>query len=584
MFRSLTLLSISILVLINCRTGSHDIDDSIHIRLKRDPERIHPLIFPNPVAREVYQYIFLPLADYNPETLELNPVLLKSMPASTKIDTGIYAGGIRYRMELIDDAKWDDGSPVTGYDYLFTVKAVRIPLTNAARYRENMQHIKDVIVDSQNPKNFDVIFDRDYLLALETAVTFELYPRYFYDPQYLTEKLQISELNEKSPDEISKDSSIVKFAESFNGNDFSRIRISGCGPYTFSNWETEQYITLVKKENYWGSEQKKPNFMNGPDRIIFHIIPDDVNALAQLKEGNIDIMNEMTGNDFEELKNDPVYKDRFNFFTPSLMKMYIINLNNRDIRLTDRNVRKALAHLVNVDAIIENVEGGHGNRTAGPVHPSKKTYNRELSYPDYSEDIARQLLDAAEWKDTDGNGIRDKKINNKKTELELDIYISGQELGKRLALMLQESGNKCGVKFNIIEKEFKLIRADHLKKRDYHLVPTVISQDLNLWDDLSGRWHSRNDTPEGANDLSYRNPKCDALIDSISVSSDERLRMELYKQVQKVINEDQPAIFLYAPTEKIVINRKWEATATVKRPGYMANTFKLISDGATVGK
>lgn len=582
MIRNLFFLTIILFVSFNCRIGNSNIDDSIHIRLKKDPERIHPLIFPNPIAREVYQYIFLPLADYNPETLELSPVLLKNIPLPEKIDTGKYAGGIKYHMELLDDAKWDNGSPVTGYDYAFTVKSVLIPLTNAARYRENMQHIKDVVVNQEKPGHFDVIYAQDYLLSLETAVTFELYPQYFYDPEKLSENVSFDDLNNKYVDELSRDSMLIKFAELFNGNEFSRNKISGCGPYTFENWESEQYISLSKKQNYWGNSMDRPNFKNGPDKIIFHIIPDDVTALSQLKEGNIDVMNEMTGSDFEDLRNDINYKDKFNFFTPLLMKTYIINLNNRDIKLEDKNVRKALACLVDVDAIIENVEGGHGLRLTGSVHPSKRTINKALKPIEFNPEKAGQLLSDAGWTDSDGNGIRDKKINNKKIELELDIYISGQELGKRLALMLQEAGKSNGIKFNIIEKEFKLIRAENLKKRNYHLVPTVISQDLNLWDDLSGRWHSRNDTPEGANDMSYRNPVCDALIDSIAVSANENERMQLYQRLQEVIYEDQPVIFLYAPAEKIVINKKWLATATVKRPGYMANTFKLIVDGVPI--
>lgn len=575
-----SILKLSLLLVLSgiwtgCRTDRKEITESIHIRLKKDPERLNPILFPNPVSREVYQYLFSPLADYNPETLELSPVLLKTMPVAEKIDTGKYAGGIRYRMELLDEAKWDDGSEITGHDYVFTVKAVKLPLTNASRYRENMQFIDEVMVDAANPKKFEVIFSQPKLLSLETSTIFELYPKYFYDPDKATDKISFEDLNKTDAESFAKDSIIAAFAENFNGTEFSRSKISGSGPYRFVQWESESFITLERKENYWGKETGRPNFQAGPKTIQFHIIPDDVNALAQLKEGNIDVMNEMTGADFVSLKNDPVYGSKFNFFDPALTKLYIININNRDVKLADKRVRKALARMIDVQSIIQNVEDGYGTPIAGPVHPSKKTYNKKLTPPGFDLKEARKLLSEAGWKDTDGNGILDKQIEGKKTDLSLDLYISGQELGKRIALMLQQNGKECGVQINIIEKEFKIIRSDHLKTRNYHLVPTVISMDLNAWDDLAGRWHSSNDTPQGANDLSYRNAEVDALIDKIDQTTDEKERLNLYYKIQELIYEDQPAIFLYAPAEKLVISKKWDARATVKRPGYMANTFGL---------
>jgi peptide/nickel transport system substrate-binding protein len=140
--------------------------------------------------------------------------------------------------------------------------------------------------------------------------------------------------------------------------------------------------------------------------------------------------------------------------------------------------------------------------------------------------------------------------------------------------MLQENAAKAGVGITITEKDFKQIRAEHLKTRNYQLVPSVLSQDIVKWDDLS-KWHSKNDTPDGSNEMSYMNPKTDALIDQIEATSKEDDRIRLYREIQSLIYEDQPAIFLYAPEEKIVVSNKWKASATSKRPGYLANTFTL---------
>ena len=154
----------------------------------------------------MYQYIHIPLADFDPATLELTPLLIKSIPQEIPIDTGYYKGGISFNIEILEEARWDDGSPITGQDYLFTIKAINLPLTNAGKYREFAQHIKKIVIDQSNPKKFKVIFSEDYLLALESAVNFEVYPKYFYDSINALNNYELSDFDEKNEDKISKDS------------------------------------------------------------------------------------------------------------------------------------------------------------------------------------------------------------------------------------------------------------------------------------------------------------------------------------------------------------------------------------------
>ena len=149
--------------LLSCKNDRKQEDATINIRLKKDPERINPLLFPNPTAREVYQYLHLPLADFDPNTLALSPVLIKNIPSAISIDTGMYKGGLLFNIEILEEAKWDNGSPITANDYAFTIKAINLPLTNAAKYRDWTQNFTDIAIDQSNPKKFSVIFAKDYI-------------------------------------------------------------------------------------------------------------------------------------------------------------------------------------------------------------------------------------------------------------------------------------------------------------------------------------------------------------------------------------------------------------------------------------
>ncbi|MGB4840812.1 MAG: ABC transporter substrate-binding protein [Saprospiraceae bacterium] len=558
--------------LISCKTDKNQVDNTINIRIKKDPERLNPLLFPNPTAREIYQYIHLPLADFDPESLELSPILITEMPKEMDIDTGMYSGGIYFDITLLDNAKWDNGTPITSDDYIFTLKAINLPLTNAGKYREIVQNISEIIADPNNPKKFRVIFSKDYILALEAAVNIEIYPRYIYDSLNVLASYSFTDLTAKHEAALKEDSVLAGFADRFNSNDFSRNIISGSGPYKFVSWTSDQNIILEKKENYWGAGMTHASLRQGPDKMVFHIIPDELTAVTQLRAGAIDVINEISADSYNELLSDPTVRENFNFYHPSLIKHYYISINNQDPILSDKNIRKALALLIDVDNIIENLESGMGVRSTGPVHPVKKTFNKDLKPIEFNTEKAKEIITQAGWKDTDNDGIVDKILAGKKTKLDLEVLISGQELGKKLAIMLRESAKKVGINIRITEKDFKLIRAENLKTRKYQLVPAVLSQDIIAWDDLS-KWLSENDTPDGSNDMSYRNPVTDELINKIIVTKDEAERIQLYKRIQEQIYNDQPAIFLYAPEEKIIISKKWNSSSTVKRPGYMANTF-----------
>src|SRR5690606_30113815 len=229
----------------------------------------------------IYQYMFLPLADYHNETLVLEPLLITAIPQKQKVVEGPHAGGIRFDLEIRPEAVWEDGSPVTAKDYVFTLKAIRLPLNQTSRYREALQNISEVQTDPENPKKFSVFLDKDDMNALEIAIQWEIYPEYFYDPDGILASLDLQRLAKDTvyENQVMTDSSFIQFAEAFNGQEFSTQKISGSGPYAFENWEANQYIVLKKKQNYWGEKIGASGLLNYPDKIVFHIIADDVAAM-----------------------------------------------------------------------------------------------------------------------------------------------------------------------------------------------------------------------------------------------------------------------------------------------------------------
>jgi len=65
------------------------------------------------------------------------------------------------------------------------------------------------------------------------------------------------------------------------------------------------------------------------------------------------------------------------------------------------------------------------------------------------------------------------------------------------------------------------------------------------------------------------------LIEKIRTTQNREIRYQAYKDLQAVFVEEQPVIFLYCPLQKFIVNNRLDAITTAKRPGFMANTFKL---------
>ena len=111
-------------VFMSCKNDTDKRGNIVTVRLTSEPERLNPLTTEEANAMQVMNNIFLSLLDFDPQSLDLVPVIAKSRPSVSLIDTGKYKGGSAYTYEIRDEAMWDNGKPITAADYVFTVKAV----------------------------------------------------------------------------------------------------------------------------------------------------------------------------------------------------------------------------------------------------------------------------------------------------------------------------------------------------------------------------------------------------------------------------------------------------------------------------
>ncbi|MEO6133182.1 MAG: ABC transporter substrate-binding protein [Saprospiraceae bacterium] len=571
--------SLFLLLLSGCRS---DTDTSttlaITVRMPQEPETLHPTFSKSSFATQIESWILLPVAEYDPVTLKLSPLLISEIPAAEKVTEGKHAGGNKYTLKFRPEATWSDGSAVTANDYLFTIKAIYNPYVNASAMRGFWNFISEINVDPKDPKLASVYFDSTYILHLEVITNYHLFPASIYDPKNIMAGFTLDELRDPGKKWTPEQDTLLKqFAASFESPHFGREVVSGAGPYELDNWTTGEFIRLKRKTNYWGDKINNPPLLiqGYPGEITYRFIADAATAEAALKSGEVDVMGDVSASTFLKMKNDSQWTAKFQFASPALLQMNYLLLNNRRPVLADNRIRQALAYCIDYDGIMNNLLLGLGQRTVGPIHPSKTYYDKDLKPIQQNISKAISLISEAGWKDTNGNGTPDKIIDGKLQELSLGIKITNQEEGKAIANILKENAKKAGIEINIEVLETSQFNEDR-RQNNFDIEPMRLRSNPTL-DDPYSNWHSQSDKPGGNNISGFHNMAADSVINEIRTDASEQERDHDYHSLQEILYEEQPVIFLYVPLERIIVSKKFEFLSSSRKPGYFENLFKRAS-------
>lgn len=550
---------------------------TVRVLLRGNPDGLNVLLAQSALATEVLDpNVHCGLLDLNPKTFELQPYLAKGQPEINELEDGRMT--ISY--EIREEAVWDNGSPITGEDYAFTVKTVKNPKTNAVTTRTFVEFIEEIIIDPNNLKKFTIVCNKAYLLAKATTGTMPLLPSYFYDKQGLMADFTISELNNPANlDRLNKDPRIIDFANDFNEN-YNHVpeNIVGAGPYKVTAFESGQYVKLALKKDWWGHKVDIDYIAAYPSKIHFKIIEEDNSALMSLKEQELDVMTYIPSDKFLELKENERAIKGFNFYTPDAFGYRYIGMNMAKPQLSDVRVRKALAHLVDKKYLVEEISSGLATPVNGPVSHLKKSYNKNIPTLDFDIAKANALLDEAGWKDTDGDNIRDKVVEGQKLSLSLKfLYPQGKQLYKDIGQIFKDEAIRAGIEITMSSTEAAVMIED-LKKRKFDLTCLGWSQSP-LPDDFKQIWHTAANTYEGNNLVGFGNEESDKLIEEMRITMDEDKRNEMYYRFQEIIADQQPYVFLFSPKSCMAISKRFKNSDAVSlRPGYFVRYFQLADE------
>ena len=549
-------------------------DNHIRISLSTEPDNLNPLLTKISVSRYVYEMIFQSLNTQDPGTLDPVP-MLATLPEISRESNG----RVTYSYVIDRKAKWPNGLPVTAADVVFSMKLALNPLTGNGGGRGYLEMVQNVVTSPSDERRFKVVTTKPYILAQEAIGGLVVFPEYAYDKELLLRQIRLRDLSDarKAERMAVDDEALIEFSAAFNllAEDRSATSLVGSGPYALTNWDPGEQVVLTQRNDYWAEGSDHPWLAAGPDGLTFKFIPDPNTVANALRDELIDAAVGLPVTQFRNLRDDRYLLDRFTFDTVQGFKYFGVLFNQRHPLFEDGATRRALAKLVDVDALIEQLfPGGLAARVTGPVLPTRTYFNDALSPITYDLTDAQAALAQAGWLDTNGDGTVDKEINGERREMAFEFYIFPSTTSEAIGTLIAEWAAEAGVRIDVVPKDARTLYAE-LDKGNF--ATALVGQSFSASaDDFTQSWSSASVPPEGSNRGGFADGEADQLMRRIRVELDAAKRLPLYERLQEIMYEDQPMVFLFSPRECIVVSRRLEYDPRATTPNLTFNDLTVV--------
>ena len=418
--------------------------------------------------------------------------------------------------------RFHDGHEFDAGDVKFTYESIMNP-KNLSPRTSDFEPIKHVeVLDSHTVR---VVYKRLFSPAIN-AWTMGVLPEHLLNAQAMKKEMEARGLSDAA-----------RQAFGMRDSQFNRSPI-GSGRFRFVEWQSDEFIHLTRNEGYWeGAAEYHDYYMR--------IVPDLLTQEMEFRSGAVDYYGAQP-HQVSRYKQDEQYQS----FSSLGFGYTYIGYNNRRPLFADPDVRKALGMAVNVGDFLKYLLYGEGERITGPYPKNTQWYDHSIEPIPYDPDGARKLLEAKGWQlNADGWLEKDGKI----FEFNL-ITNSGNPIRKNVMTIAQNAWKKIGVKCNTQYFEWAVFLKDFVNTGDFDAV--VLGWSMGIDPDLFQLWHSSQAGPQQLNFIGYSNPVADDLIVRIRQEYNVDVQRNLTHQLHRLIAEEQPYTFLYAPLGTRVLDKK----------------------------
>jgi len=408
---------------------------------------------------------------------------------------------VTYTFTLRPDLVWSDGQPLTAFDFRWTYEQASNP-ANRWPYISNLEHVESY--DAIDARTIVVKLKEPLAVGLEMADA--IAPPL---PRHIWEKLD--------------------WNDSERNSEINRPTV-GAGPFKLQDWQRDAQISFVANDRFFKGRPKL-------DTYTIRIAGNPTIAFEWLRSGEVDRYAFQPDKyaEAKRLDNVNVYE-----WWPATGNWGYIGYNLRRPLVQDVKVRQALAYAVDRNVIIDKVMEGLAQPTYSAYGPTCWCYNPDVPHRDYDLARARQILDDAGWR-PGPDGIRVK--DGQKLQLRLMYGPNTNRVREKIATIVQDSFKQIGVGIEIQTLEWSAyLSALRTPPFDWDMNVGGWSATIDpYW--MYQIWAEDN-IPE-LNSGAYKNPEVEALFQKGAKVFDQAQRKQIYGDIQRILVEDQPYIFLY---------------------------------------
>jgi peptide/nickel transport system substrate-binding protein len=436
------------------------------IGITQEFENLNPIISQMAASSYIYYTVGHPIASIDADW-KWQCWLCTSMPSlENKKARRVKVGGkdkIVAEWEIKENAKWGDGTPVTGHDVRLSWEIGKSPNVSVGS-KDIWERVEKVEVDAKNPKKFTLTFQEARYDFYQLG-TFFVIPAHIEGPVW-----------EKTKGEVGAYEKQSKYTtEPTNPGLYS-------GPFVVKEIKLGSHVVVERNPHFYGSPAKF-------ERLVFRLIPNTQTLEANLLSGTIDMVSEL-GMSFDQalafekrVKGNRNLSNRFDVQFRDGMVYEHIDFNLRNPIVKDLKVRQALLYGVDRGRLVEALFEGRQKVALHNIHPLDVYYTDKVEKYDYNPEKAKELLDQAGWK-VGAGGIRHKNGER----LTLTLMTTAQNKTRELVqVYLQEEWKKIGVDIQIRNEPARVFFGETVRKAAY---PHLAMYALDLCSGCAPPFHS----------------------------------------------------------------------------------------------
>jgi len=405
-----------------------------------------------------------------------------------------------WRFELRHGVNFQDGTPFTADDVVFSINRAAGPGSDMQSYTSSFKEVRKIDA---------------YTVEIETTTPFPILPDSLTN-LYVMSKKWCEDNKATTPVDRRKG---IENAASFRAN--------GTGPYRLKERQPSSRTVLVRNGSYWGKVD------GNVDEVIFTPIGNAATRVAALLSGEVDLMEPVPLQDVERIKSSPNLKVMQG---PELRTIFLGMDQKRDELLfsnvkgknpfKDKRVRQAFYQAIDVETIKNRVMRGASLPTALMVGPGVRGFSPEQNKRlPYDVEAAKKLMADAGYASGFEVGLNCPN----------DRYVNDADICQAVAANLA----RIGVKVNL-QTETKTTYFPKILRRDtsfYLLGWTPSTYDAH--NALSSLIATPSDKGQGQFNLgAYSNPKVDELTIKIQSETDQAKRNAMIKEAFDLHGQD----------------------------------------------